>query len=402
MENEIEILRKESEGKDHALVKERFESEHTLKERDTLRHDTNKMNAVLVTKRSQEEQNVSEIAKLNTIINSAEAELIRMKRDFERAVQQRNYVGIQLIDRNDELCILYEKSNVHEGRLRQAEIQYRVKEQEARLLSLRMAEIQREIGVYRKLLPKIPEYENALVTLMEQLRDERARGVEICAKLEDPSNVDRYNALGGTDPTPDELVRKVQVLEGRLNQKDEQLLEKKLLLDQVTALTDRARREASEGREGTLQLATRVNEFQVKIKNLTRRMMAIVSELSVYRATALKLEQEKTDLEGTLETARSNMDQGLPPTADAEQEWLRMERNRMRAIEDRMALTAEQEAEEIPGVTRTTAEPRVNAYIPDDDLGIPKPYGSRAPFKPSEAGSTMRHIRKPVQKEIEI
>lgn len=207
----------------------------------------------------------------------------------------------------------------------------------------------------------------------------------------------------------------------------EQLLEKKLLLDQVTALTDRARREASEGREGTLQLATRVNEFQVKIKNLTRRMMAIVSELSVYRATALKLEQEKTDLEGTLETARSNMDQGLPPTADAEQEWLRMERNRMRAIEDRMALTAEQEAEEIPGthrvhgcvcvyvradgwcvsdvgtgVTRTTAEPRVNAYIPDDDLGIPKPYGSRAPFKPSEAGSTMRHIRKPVQKEIEI
>lgn len=81
VENEIEILRKESEGKDHALVKERFESEHTLKERDTLRHDTNKMNAVLVTKRSQEEQNVSEIAKLNTIINSAEAELIRMKRD---------------------------------------------------------------------------------------------------------------------------------------------------------------------------------------------------------------------------------------------------------------------------------------------------------------------------------
>ncbi len=52
-------------------------------------------------------------------------------------------------------------------------------------------------------------------------------------------------------------------------------------------------------------------------------------------------------------------------------------------------------------VTRTTAEPRPNAYIPDD-IGIPKPYGKYAPFKPQEAGSTMRHTRAPVQREIEI
>lgn len=52
----------------------------------------------------------------------------------------------------------------------------------------------------------------------------------------------------------------------------------------------------------------------------------------------------------------------------------------------------------------TTAEPRPNAYIPDDDieLPIPRPYGANAPFKPSEPGSTMRHIRKPVPKPIEI
>ena len=30
-------------------------------------------------------------------------------------MERRNYAGVQLIDRNDELCILYEKSNVHEA-----------------------------------------------------------------------------------------------------------------------------------------------------------------------------------------------------------------------------------------------------------------------------------------------
>lgn len=49
----------------------------------------------------------------------------------------------------------------------------------------------------------------------------------------------------------------------------------------------------------------------------------------------------------------------------------------------------------------TTAEQRPNAYIPEQ-LGIPKPYGAFAPFKPSAAGTTMRHIKKPQPKEVVI
>ena len=51
--------------------------------------------------------------------------------------------------------------------------------------------------------------------------------------------------------------------------------------------------------------------------------------------------------------------------------------------------------------TLSTAESRPNAYIPEH-LGIPKPYGGFAPFKPTDAGSTMRHIRNPQPKEIVI
>lgn len=49
----------------------------------------------------------------------------------------------------------------------------------------------------------------------------------------------------------------------------------------------------------------------------------------------------------------------------------------------------------------SAAEPRPNAYIPED-LGIPKPYGAFSPFKPSPAGSTMRHIRKTVPPDVII
>lgn len=48
-----------------------------------------------------------------------EKQMLEMKRDYEHVVQARNYTGIMLIDRNDELCILYEKANVQEEVMKQ-------------------------------------------------------------------------------------------------------------------------------------------------------------------------------------------------------------------------------------------------------------------------------------------
>lgn len=59
----------------------------------------------------------------------------------------RNYTGIQLIDRNDELCILYEKSNIHDATLRQGEVAMREVEQEVRMLKIQVTELEREIAV---------------------------------------------------------------------------------------------------------------------------------------------------------------------------------------------------------------------------------------------------------------
>lgn len=50
----------------------------------------------------------------------------------------------------------------------------------------------------------------------------------------------------------------------------------------------------------------------------------------------------------------------------------------------------------LPSGQYTTAAARPDAYVPDaDPLPLPKPYGAQAPFKPSQPGANMRHIRKP-------
>lgn len=58
-----------------------------------------------------EEQEL-EVINLEDIINKAEKDMVRARKRYGLAVKDRNTIGILLIDRNDELCILYEKCNV--------------------------------------------------------------------------------------------------------------------------------------------------------------------------------------------------------------------------------------------------------------------------------------------------
>jgi hypothetical protein len=54
--------------------------------------------------------------------------------------ESRNYTGIQLIDRNDELCILYEKANIQENILRSGELEIKKLEDETRMIKIEISE----------------------------------------------------------------------------------------------------------------------------------------------------------------------------------------------------------------------------------------------------------------------
>lgn len=400
LQNEVEILRAESVAKDKALSKERLDHQNAFTQRDALRAEQNKHMVLEKEKKAVVAQLAAETDNLNSLINGIEKDMLKLKKRYEAAVEERNYTGIQLIDRNDELCILYEKSNMQQAVLKKGELAIREREDEIRMLDLQVAELCREIEVTRRKLPKVPELEQEIVLLQTQLEEERALGEKLSAELEAPSNSKRWRKLEGKDPEPEDLAAKLQVLEERVADKKEQLLEKDLVLEEVSNLANRLRTQALEGREDTLELAKRVNDFQSRIKSTTRRMMATVSELSMYQATAMKLTQENTLKDEQLGNMLRNIDEGMPPTEDIEREWLRYEAELDRRGSEQYQQNVLQESAPAQ-LTHTTAEPRPNAYIPDD-IGIPKPYGALAPFKPTELGSTMRHIRRPQPREIEL
>ncbi|CAM9236020.1 unnamed protein product [Chrysoparadoxa australica] len=328
--------------------------------------------------------------------------MLQLKTEFEATVESRNSTGMQLIDRNDELCILYEKANLQENALKKGEIVLAEKEADSRILGLQIAELQRRLSVTWKHMPDLTSAAERIVKLQEELQREREASDKLSKELEDPVNEKRWRLLEGEDPDREQLAARLQVLEERLSVKKEQLLEKELVLEEVTALTRKLRNQTNERKDETVELGKEVNNLQSRIRGTTRSMMATVSELSMYQATAMKLQQERTAQEQALEEARAKASRGEPPTEAAEREWIRLQRSAAESQRGQLEREDEEDRGPLPiSLVRTTAEPRPNAYIPDE-IGIPKPYGTMAPFKPTETGSTMRHIKVPQPKEIEI
>lgn len=73
-------------------------------------------------------------------------------------------------------------------------------------------------------------------------------------------------------------------------------------------------------------------------------MMALVSELSMNQAAAMKLQQEVKEKEQELEQSYVRMERGEAPNEEAEREWLRMVRDEARREKEIM------ERKEVPNV----------------------------------------------------
>merc|ERR1711904_649640 len=199
-------------------------------------------------------------------------------------------------------------------------------------MGIHLAEVQRQLQVVQKKIPEVPKFVDEVVRLRDTLTTVRRQTDELSRELENPkSSLRKHRQLGGEDLDPQALRLKIQDLEERLNDKKEGLLEKELILEEVTALSDKLRQQASDGRQGTTELSQKVNFFQARIKEVTRKMMATVSELSMHQATAHKLSKERDEAMERAMSARESLGEGKPPTetADAEfEKMLQMERQK--------------------------------------------------------------------------
>ncbi len=121
LSNEIEILRFEINRVDRECSRKIQENSSNYAARDSAKNEANKAMVQYRSRRDLITQNQSTIELLNCNINLAEEAMQQLKIRYERAIKERNSTGVHLLDRNDELCILYERLNVQKQFLAKGE-----------------------------------------------------------------------------------------------------------------------------------------------------------------------------------------------------------------------------------------------------------------------------------------
>ncbi|RNF11170.1 coiled-coil protein required for normal flagellar motility [Trypanosoma rangeli] len=435
LENELVVLCRESSLKETELAKKKRQVEELRQLCKNLRMEKNRHRKSLE-KVCDDERNVKgQVRRVNAQIVGLEVEMDDVKHRYHDVIESRNYAGVQLFDRNDELCVLYERVNAQEKVIRDGVLMNNARDEEIRTLRIKLADLYREVEVVRKSAPKIKELEEQLEQMTEYIDDERWKVEVLENDLTNPNNPHRWRLIkrttagrefstetentvqpvkgatqasvltprirSGVDGPSDEflhLQQRCQELEERVNAINERIREKDLILEEVTELSSRLGDQAKTGCEFTLALAKQVNSHHSSIRAKTRQMMATVSELSVFQASAIQLQQDVQRLECLVEEAERLMEQGEAPFIEAEERYVReMEAKQRHASMLRRRKEAEAELTAASTGLVTKAEQRPNAYIPDSDLGFPRPYGALVPFKPTPTPQSSRFYRGQVE-----
>jgi len=204
------------------------------------------------------------------------------RKEFEGVISERNILGTQLIRRNEELALLYEKIKIQESTLKKGESQYRHRLEEIKKQKDGIAGLKYEQVVATQQAENIEDHKKEVYHLQRELLQERTKVKALSEELENPMNVHRWRKLEGSDPAMYELIQKVRTLQKRLIKKTEEVVAK----DTEIQEKERLHRELTgilEKQPGP-EVMEQLEMYQDNLAAKVNQMKAMQSELKTYQA----------------------------------------------------------------------------------------------------------------------
>ncbi|NWY43749.1 CC146 protein, partial [Sylvia atricapilla] len=310
LENNIENLRNALMTKERKLQEVYVKIKKNERMKELIKKDCCKLVQEILD--NKEKEKYLNVDRLTTAATHIQEEILQLRKKCERAIQQQNESALLLTEREEELGFLYEKINRQEALCKNGDIRMQAMDEKISLLKLKVAEKKREV----KLCFKQLTVKNALDANLVRLRTEYSQCRDKIKQLEDnhsdATNEHRKQEIGRKDPSPPELLKRIEQLEAELVQKEQRLLKIDFLSENISDLTDRIRAVVENGKQDVLLFARRTNDLQRRINDKTQEIRALFAELSMKQALAIKLQQEIRDKEQFVMTASLMMSQGLP------------------------------------------------------------------------------------------
>ncbi|NXU82948.1 CFA58 protein, partial [Xiphorhynchus elegans] len=287
---QLDQLKDDLKDRDAALEKAQLDYQQLEEEKESLKAEVLKMTKQALETKTFIENQEAEEKKLLKIIAEADAERLKQKKEFDKVLSERHALATQLIRRNDEVALLYEKIKIQQAILNRGESEYRQRMEDIRILKLEIKKLRREKGILGKSVADVEDLRLEFHHMQKELLKEQTRCKILEEELQKPLKVHRWRKLEASDPTTYELIQKVQRLQKRLISKTNEVIEKEFLLQEKEKLYVELRQVLARqpGPEATEQL----QHCRHTLREKTKQLKVLSSELNMYEAQCKEYKRE--------------------------------------------------------------------------------------------------------------
>ena len=280
-----EISAKEASLKEHIDRGRAAEKDFQKLEKETekLKKEIEKRVQDIMTKKN-------EIGKLQFEMKESGQARLKLKQQYEAVVSDRDILGTQLIRRNDELALIYEKIKMQQNTLAKGEAEYRERVSDIEILDNTIKDLTRELTIFKRRANDLGQFYQEIALISKELIEEKLKVKGLSEELENPKNKYRWRNLEGTDCDTNELISKIESLQKRLIAKTEEVVSKDLTINTQEQTIKNLEQVMS--KQPGLAEAEEISFYQQAIKARTRKMKSLAAELNMYQAQSNEYKEE--------------------------------------------------------------------------------------------------------------
>ena len=230
MSHQISQYKEEVSIKDKGLIKQHFEMKELKEQLKSLDKQRLKKDEIIMQCNKLLNQQNNEIKLLRRQLIEAHNKSLFEKKIFNDIISERDILGSQLIRRNDELALIYDKLRIMTNRIEKGEKSYNDLLDNIKNLTIKNKNMKRQLDIKKNEVAQIFSLKSEIHYLQRELLSEKTKVKGLSEELENPINVHRWRKLMGSDPESYELINKINKLQKRLINKTEIIVEKNLVI----------------------------------------------------------------------------------------------------------------------------------------------------------------------------
>uniref|UniRef100_A0A7S1F7F1 Cilia- and flagella-associated protein 58 central coiled coil domain-containing protein n=1 Tax=Noctiluca scintillans TaxID=2966 RepID=A0A7S1F7F1_NOCSC len=283
-------LKEEIREKDRRLVQTHFKQQTVKELNEKLKDAKEKAHRRMKNLQNIVEKQKTQIKKLGSTIQEAEQERQAQQKELEGVISERDILGAQLIRRNEELALLYEKIKIQQSTLQKGELQYKERVVEVNTIRQKIRNISNEVALAKNQVASVQSLKGQIHHLHKTLLREETKAKALEQELENPMNVHRWRELEGSDPATYDMIMKVKALQKRLISKSQEVREQDLVIQERERLYVQLKNIIA--RQPGPEVAQQLAVYGENLKEKTSQMRRMSEELQSYHTQVKDLQDE--------------------------------------------------------------------------------------------------------------